>query len=45
MAVDYRKWNHLDDFELRVAQANPDLYSTGKTGYEQYYIDIEAFWR
>lgn len=45
MAVDYRKYNHLDDFELRVAAANPEHYPTGKTGYEQYYIDIEGFWR
>ena len=45
MALDYRRYNHLDDFELRIAQANPELYPTGKTGYEQYYIDMEAFWR
>lgn len=45
MAVDYRKFNHFGDFEWRVAQANPDLYPNGKTGYEQYYIDLQVFWR
>lgn len=45
MQADYRKYNHLDDFYLKVGQANPHHYPTGKTGYEQYYIDIEGFWR
>jgi hypothetical protein len=34
MALDYYRYNFLDDFELRVAAANPDLYPTGRTGYE-----------
>ena len=45
MALDYNKYNHLDDFENRVAAANPTLYPTGKTEYEQYYIDLQGFWR
>lgn len=45
MALDYRKYNHLDDFEIRVAKANPELFATGRTGFEQYYIDMEGFWR
>ena len=45
MALDYYKYNFLDDFELKVAAANPDLYPTGRTGYEQYYRDIQGFWR
>lgn len=45
MASDYYKYNFLDDFELRVGKANPDLYPTGITGYEQYYIDVQGFWR
>ena len=45
MAKDYRKYNHLNDFELRIIKANGDLYPTGRTGYEQYYIDMEGFWR
>ena len=44
MALDFRKYNHLDDFAVRVATANPQ-YPSGKTGYEQYYIDLEGFWR
>ena len=45
MALDYSKYSHLDDFQNRVAEANPELYSTGRTGYEQYYIDLQGFWR
>ena len=47
MAKDYRRYNHLDDFELRIIRANEKdgLYNTGITGYEQYYIDLEGFWR
>ena len=45
MALDYRKYGHLDDFQLKVAEANPIEYPTGITGYEQYYIDLEGFWR
>ena len=47
MALDYRKHNHDDDFALRIVQNHRgyDLYLTGLTGYEQYYIDMEGFWR
>lgn len=45
MASDYYKYGQLDDFYLRVAAANGDLYPNGITGYEQYYIDIKSFWR
>jgi hypothetical protein len=46
MAKDYRKYNHLDNFELKVIEANKadGLYFTGRTGYEQYYIDM-SLWR
>lgn len=45
MASDYYRYGHLSDFLARVAKANPQLYPTGNTGYEQYYIDINGFWR
>jgi hypothetical protein len=46
MALDYFKYAHvLSDFELRVAQANSDYYPSGRTGYEQYYTDLQGFWR
>lgn len=45
MALDYNKYNHLDDFEYRVAAANPVHFSTGQTGYQQYYTDLLGFWR
>ena len=44
MALDYRHYYHDDDFLYNLAQANPQ-YPTGKTGYEQYYTDMEGFWR
>ena len=44
MALDYYKYNHLDDFEIRLIKANPQ-YQTGQTGYEAYYIDLQGFWR
>ena len=47
MARDYTRYGHLENFEHKVAEANSELglYLDGKTGYEQYYLDIEAFWR
>ncbi len=44
MALDYRQNYHNDDFLYKVAQANPQ-FPTGQTGYEQYYVDLEGFWR
>lgn len=44
MALDYYKYNILDDFEVRLIKANPQ-YLTGQTGYEKYYIDLQGFWR
>ncbi len=45
MAKDYRRHNHEDNFERVVAARNHPLYPTGLTGYEQYYTDLEGFWR
>ena len=44
MALDYRQNYHNDNFLPLIAEYNPSLI-TGKTGYEQYYIDLEGFWR
>lgn len=44
MALDYRKLNYDDNFLYYIAESNPQ-YPTGKTGYEQYYTDLEGFWR
>ena len=44
MALDYNAIGDEDDFCLQLAAANPQ-YPTGKTGYEQYYIDLQGFWR
>lgn len=45
MALDYRNQHYNHDFEYRLSKLNDDLYLNGKTGYEQYYVDMEAFWR
>lgn len=34
-----------DQFLAKVAANNGYLYPTGYTGYEQYYTDMEGFWR
>ena len=47
MAKDYYQYNFLDDFEIKIIDANRENgnYQTGRTGYEQYYADIIGFWR
>lgn len=45
MAKDYYKHNQDEDFEIQLAQNNALNYPMGLTGYEQYYQDIEGFWR
>ena len=52
MQQDYRKYNHSDEFETTIIANNPPIpelnfkgYTTGRTGYEIYYIDLEGFWR
>ena len=37
--------NTPDDFLYYVGLNNRDDYPTGYTGYEQYYTDMEGFWR
>lgn len=44
MALDYRRANQDPLFERLVRKRNPWITGT-KTGYEQYYIDMEGFWR
>jgi hypothetical protein len=34
MSIDYLKWNHLDDFSIRIMIANGTTYTDGITGYE-----------
>ena len=34
-----------DQFLPKVAELNPVYYPTGITGYEQYYTDMQGFWR
>ena len=54
MALDYYKHNQEDEFLVTLARRNTIIDDNGeqycsclegKTGYEQYYIDMEAFWR
>lgn len=49
MAIDYRKHYHDDDFLITLNNNNilynQPLYEGGRTGYEQYYVDMEGFWR
>jgi hypothetical protein len=43
MSLDYRNLNMTDNYYHHLKEANPQ-YSLGKTGYEQYYIDM-SLWR
>lgn len=53
MAIDYYRHNMESDFLNNVDTNNiyevngndVHLYPNGKTGYEQYYQDLQAFWR
>lgn len=49
MALDYYQYNEegLDGVPLDtlIRRNNPEDYPTGMTGYEQFYIDMEGFWR
>lgn len=44
MAKDYNMFNQIDEYKSWLKESNP-MFINGKTGYEQYYIDIEGFWR
>ena len=37
--------NNPDHFLAEVAERNIDMYPSGYTGYEQYYTDMQGFWR
>ena len=50
MAKDYYKHYHEDDYATILMRNNTfkpgiSLYPYGETGYEQYYHDIQGFWR
>ena len=45
MALDFRKCHDDENFQYMVGLKNKDCYPTGRTGYEQYYTDLEGFWR
>lgn len=45
MALDYYRHNTENDFEQLVSKNNAPYYSSGRTGYESYYIDMQGFWR
>ena len=45
MQKDFRKHHREDDFILKIIENNKDIYPTGVTGYEPFYVDLEGFWR
>ena len=44
MAIDFYRHNQESDYLLRLEEYNPEFID-GKTGYEQYYSDLQGFWR
>lgn len=45
MALDFRRHNREDEYYVTMRKNNPDTCPNGMTGYEQYYTDMEGFWR
>ncbi len=50
MSLDYNKYHHNDNFLAILDYCNTledgtHVYLGGNTGYENYYIDINGFWR
>ena len=45
MALDYYKYNQNPNFYSTLIKNNLDYYPTGMTGYEQFYVDMQGFWR
>ena len=45
MALDYYQHGEEDDFCIQVGRNNYDYYPAGITEYEQFYLDIQGFWR
>lgn len=45
MALDYYKYHEQDDYEVQLKENNPETCFKGITGYEQYYTDMQGFWR
>lgn len=45
MAIDYRENHDEEDFYVKISTTNYGNYDRGVTGYEQYYADMEGFWR
>lgn len=44
MALDFYRHNQENDYLLKLEEYNPEFVN-GKTGYEQYYSDMQGFWR
>ena len=44
MAIDFYRHNQESNYLINLEKANPQFID-GKTGYEQYYSDVQAFWR
>lgn len=45
MAYDYYQYGDEPDYIQKISENNPKLLKNGKTGYEQYYTDLQGFWR
>ena len=44
MAIDFYRHNQESNYLINLEKANPQFID-GKTGYEQYYSDLQGFWR
>ena len=44
MAIDFYRHNQEPDYLIKLEELNP-TFIDGRTGYEQYYSDIQTYWR
>lgn len=44
MAIDFYAHNQESDYLIKIEEKNPEFID-GRTGYEQYYSDLQGFWR
>lgn len=44
MALDFYQHHKEEDYLIKMEAANPEFLQ-GRTGYEQYYSDLQGFWR
>lgn len=45
LLIENGQMTYPEDMLYEISRQNPEYYSSGYTGYEQYYTDLQGFWR